>query len=228
MLLWPCFYFQPKLPIVVFQPFFLCIRSVAFLTQYFPSLPLCLGLFATGYNKPLYLLLPSFFWAKSITLTFCCFFFFSWLHHICGLQSFVMFSSSFISLYEPCFNTEMLVIGPWTLCAVYFHPSFVIAVLKVIQFLLYDILILWGIDTASRLCIVSISSIFQQFSSFCAKVINEHTKLDQMQDRPFRKPPSNWSKFLSYLILLCSTKGSLEASSHLSVNYTIVSYVSHL
>lgn len=52
----------------------LCISSVPFLTQYFPSLPLCLGLFATGYNKPLYLLLPSFFWAKSITLTSYCFF----------------------------------------------------------------------------------------------------------------------------------------------------------
>lgn len=84
----------------------------------------------------------------------------SWLHHICGLQSFEMFSSSFVSLYDPCFNTEMLVIGPWALslalCAVYFHPSCVIAVLEVIQFFLYDILILWGIDTASRLCIVSI------------------------------------------------------------------------
>lgn len=156
------FYFQPKLPIVIFQPFFLYISSVVFLTQCFPSLPLCLGLFATGYNKPLYLLLPSFFRAKSITS--CCFF--SWLHHICGLESFEMFSSSFISLYEPCFNTEVLVIGPWALslalCAVYFHPSFVIAVLKVIQFFLYGILILWGIDTASRLCIVSI---FLDFSA---------------------------------------------------------------
>jgi len=35
------------------------------------------------------------------------------------------------------------------------------------------------------------SLIFQQFSSFCAKVINEHTVLDQMEDRSFRKSTGN-------------------------------------
>lgn len=79
-LLWPCCSCgsEPLISALSYSLSFfslvLCISSVPFLTQYFPSLPLCLGLFATGYNKPLYLLLPSFFWVKSITSTSYCFF----------------------------------------------------------------------------------------------------------------------------------------------------------
>lgn len=67
------FYFWPKLLTVIFQPFFCASALFPFLTEYFPSLPFSLGLFATGHNKPLYLRLQSFFWAKSITLTSYCF-----------------------------------------------------------------------------------------------------------------------------------------------------------
>lgn len=77
-----------------------------------------------------------------------------------------MFSSSFVSTYESYFNTELLVISPYAhnlaLYAINFHSISVIAVLKVIQFFLYDILILCCIDNASRLCIVSI---FLNFSA---------------------------------------------------------------
>lgn len=80
-LLWPCcscgsepFISGLSYSLSFFSLFFLCISSVPFLTEYFPSLPFSLGLFATGHSKPLYLLLQSFFWAKSITLTSYCFF----------------------------------------------------------------------------------------------------------------------------------------------------------